>query len=235
MAKFLAASALPDFQHTPLDLAERSIRLLRLIGGHDSAGVIECEIFEASLDEEELIPYQALSYVWGSPVARRSIALNGKRKYITANLFSALSNIRQEHDQYLWVDALCIDQDNDIERTHQVQNMARIYEKAEQVLVWLGETTDEAERVAISCINEFATRVADFASNSWMLDDPRWAETWEYAIRHGEALLSLNSREQPRVLKGSAYLAHALNRIFARPWFYRVWVLQGEISPKFRL
>lgn len=46
--------------------------------------------------------------------------------------------LRNDRKQYLWVDALCINQQDPQEKTHQVQLMGKIYSLAESVLVWLG-------------------------------------------------------------------------------------------------
>lgn len=92
--------------------------------------------------------YTALSYSWHEPLASqdgnqsdsKSVMLNDQRITVTPNLFHALHHIaaRQPRDQtaYYWIDAVCIDQSNDSERTSQVAIMHRIYQKAEGVLVW---------------------------------------------------------------------------------------------------
>jgi len=50
------------FQYNPLDLEGRTFRLLRLLEGNEQQ--IECEIFEAWLHDNDMIPFEALSYVW---------------------------------------------------------------------------------------------------------------------------------------------------------------------------
>ena len=113
------------FQYDPLDPGARSFRLLRLL--HGSTEEIECEIFEAVFQDEHLIPYEALSYAWGNLETPHTIKLNNKRLAITDNLHVALKHLRvEDEDRILWVDAICIDQKNERERGHQVQQMGDI-------------------------------------------------------------------------------------------------------------
>ncbi|OCL04187.1 hypothetical protein AOQ84DRAFT_276132, partial [Glonium stellatum] len=87
--------------------------------------------------------YEALSYVWGGD---RTVPIycNDREILATPNLVSALSSLRQKMPKYprfcrtLWVDAICIDQDNLVERGHQVQLVKDIYWHARRVLIWLG-------------------------------------------------------------------------------------------------
>ncbi|CAI0651342.1 unnamed protein product [Colletotrichum noveboracense] len=134
-----------SFKHDPLDLAKPSIRLLRLLKGH--ASPICCELFEVQIDERCCdIPYEALSYVWGSSHLTHQIEVNGKELQVTVNLYIALYHLRLlDADRVLWVDAVCIDQNNHKERDHQVQQMGDIYRQARQVVVWLGEATKQSD------------------------------------------------------------------------------------------
>ncbi|KAH7083785.1 heterokaryon incompatibility protein-domain-containing protein [Paraphoma chrysanthemicola] len=83
--------------------------------------------------------YEALSYVWGDPQTDRFIHCPTGKIPIAANLSQALLHIRSsDRTRVLWVDAVCIDQNNVQERSHQVSIMGSIYSHARQVLVWLG-------------------------------------------------------------------------------------------------
>jgi hypothetical protein len=102
---------------------------------------IECKIIHTRLGEQD---YEALSYEWGeaSQVAPGQrypeILLDGSRLRVRENLLLALYYIRigrEESNSYLWIDALCIDQTNDLERGFQVQMMGRIFKTADRVLV----------------------------------------------------------------------------------------------------
>lgn len=78
--------------------------------------------------------------MWGPPEPTISIRLNGHIWRVRLNLFSALRRLREQGQHgYLWIDAICIDQSNDAEKTVQVAMMGQIFAQAQEVLVWLGE------------------------------------------------------------------------------------------------
>ncbi|CAI0651344.1 unnamed protein product [Colletotrichum noveboracense] len=113
------------FTLEPLDLNEPSIRHLCLL--KEDYGPIRCLIYQDHLGDTA-IPYEALSYVWGSSALTHTIFVNEKQMRITKNLFHALRQLRSnERDRVLWIDAVCIDQQTYRERGHQVQQMSTIY------------------------------------------------------------------------------------------------------------
>ncbi|KAF2820100.1 heterokaryon incompatibility, partial [Ophiobolus disseminans] len=91
-------------------------------------------------EEERIFAYDALSYTWGSIVNMKHITCNCQRLEVTENLFDALSVLRHRYiDRYLWVDAICINQNDAKERAQQVQKMLMIYQNATNVIAWLGK------------------------------------------------------------------------------------------------
>ncbi len=81
--------------------------------------------------------YEALSYAWGDVTDRIDITCDGKVVWITRNLFDALHRIRQpRHPRFIWADAICIDQQNMVERGRQVCLMGPIFRTAKRVLIW---------------------------------------------------------------------------------------------------
>ena len=64
---------------------------------------------------------------------------------MTRNLAEALQYLRYENRPcVLWIDAICVDQNNIPERGHQVVRMAAIYPQASRVVVWLGPERDDS-------------------------------------------------------------------------------------------
>ncbi|KAI8942841.1 hypothetical protein NX059_000881 [Plenodomus lindquistii] len=125
-------------------LQDQDIRLVRILPGA-WADDIECELHSTSLRNPE--PYHALSYVWGSQRVKRPIRLDSVIFHATFNLESALRHLRaQLEDVLLWIDALCIDQGNTQERTHQVKLMGNIYAQCQSVLVYLGDGIGRRDR-----------------------------------------------------------------------------------------
>ncbi|KAJ4347317.1 uncharacterized protein N0V89_011257 [Didymosphaeria variabile] len=115
------------------------IRLVTLLPGV-MADPIQCQLKVATLQTK----YEALSYVWGSESDARPISVNDHELHVTFNLESALRRLRMKKQQrVLWVDALCINQEDIPEKESQIPRMRKIYECAETVIVWLGPSTPE--------------------------------------------------------------------------------------------
>ncbi|KAF7193050.1 Heterokaryon incompatibility protein 6, OR allele [Pseudocercospora fuligena] len=91
-------------------------------------------------DLQKRVQYQALSYCWGATNFGHKIICDDIAISITQNLHNALSRIRHESKTfYLWVDALCINQQDSDEKSRHIGNMLTIYAEAEAVIIWLGE------------------------------------------------------------------------------------------------
>jgi hypothetical protein len=133
------------YHYSPL--AEGSIRLLRLLPNPDRDSHIHCQLFDFILsNSDSTCPYEALSYAWSAGDKPFSITVNDGDFQIGANLHAALGNLRHNTlERIIWVDALCINQDDATEKAQQVQSMAKIYSRANCVVVWLGEAADESD------------------------------------------------------------------------------------------
>jgi hypothetical protein len=126
-----------EFEHSPLDLESPSIRLIRICSASQGRSQIECDIRLASVTSE----YTCLSYVWGDPSPGEYILIDGRRFYVRQNLLDFLRSARSTSylmDKWIWIDALCIDQQDLRERQHQVQQMGDIFSQAKEVISWLG-------------------------------------------------------------------------------------------------
>jgi hypothetical protein len=181
----------------PLDY----IRLLRIEAGVDESP-IRCRLVTTSLEASP--PYEALSYAWGSTEQDSIITCDDVPLFVTQNLYDAIQYLRnQEHERIIWIDAVCINQRHDKERTEQVGIMKDIYAKAFCVVIWLGRETSE-DKLAFSMLNRFKELFAKYG----LVDfgpfpdqdlgfpphiDPDW---------------------------------RALVRLFQREWFQRIWVVQ---------
>ena len=124
-------------EYAPLHAAGSNIRLLHIHPSRDVWGI------EATLEYKSFLErprYRALSYAWGDTTKVKPITVNGKRMNVTENLWNALFHIRDQHyTQTLWVDAICINQENNEEKSIQVPLMSFIYSRAQEVIVWLGD------------------------------------------------------------------------------------------------
>ena len=94
-----------------LDQSRQEIRLLTLEPGERGHRIV-CSLASASLAEPD-IAYEALSYCWGSPNDERDISISGTVVQVTDNLFAALEYLRRPSERrILWVDAVCINQND---------------------------------------------------------------------------------------------------------------------------
>jgi hypothetical protein len=85
----------------------------------------------------------ALSYCWGDPTKQKPIMVDNAQLHVTANLYAALYRLRRPTEKrYIWIDAVCINQTDDKEKSQQVQMMRQIYCGACRTVVWLGEGTE---------------------------------------------------------------------------------------------
>jgi len=115
---------------------EDEIRLL-IIGPGTKADPIYCHLKHANLSENPV--YEAVSYMWGTDGPSWPININGYTELVRENLHDALIQLRRPHSpRVLWIDALCINQDDDQERNQQVAQMGMIYSRAENVCISLG-------------------------------------------------------------------------------------------------
>ena len=127
---------MPQYPYHQLDHSTRQFRLLALQPGRYSDPIC-CSIRDSCLDGNP--KYDALSYTWGTRESRTPIKVHGQAFNVTENLYAALQHLRQENEEMLlWVDALCINQSDLAEKSHQVQQMRQIYERATSVIAWLG-------------------------------------------------------------------------------------------------
>ncbi|KAL2754845.1 hypothetical protein ACRALDRAFT_1071486 [Sodiomyces alcalophilus JCM 7366] len=154
-------SCVPAFKHDPLPSA-RFIRVIKLLPSARRDAPIRCTIEPVHLDSTRrkgrAHSYEALSYVWGSPVGTLPILCNGRRLLVTPNCRDALNALRRKsRTRVLWIDAICIDQTEEgtEERNEQVKLMGEVYQRCRRVIIWLGQPqTKDMDRVfyLLSCI-----------------------------------------------------------------------------------
>lgn len=130
-----------DYQHRfnykPLDRSKGALRLIKVFPLRND-NRIRCRIERHHVATAS---YVALSYVWGTDDAKKTILLNGKVFRVRPNLYSFLhhvSKLRSLTDELYWIDAICINQYDLNERNGHVRHMGSIYSGAHRVIAWLG-------------------------------------------------------------------------------------------------
>lgn len=250
-----------SIKYKSLDDSKNEIRLLELqptnqSDSDQSASVIRCRITHVSQDDAPT--YSALSYVWGDPdntvdvcVAQVRIDLHeapsleslslqdsGKDETVkvTRNLESALRHLSDAIavPAYLWVDALCIDQSNNAEKTLQVSRMTLIFQQAAEVLVWLGPEADDSDEVVdiLADIGQEAEALncpdGVYHALRRSRDVPPEAEDAEDGAKSPEdtAFNRFVERLSGKIPTKRTFPPAATDAFIARPWWTRIWVIQ---------
>ena len=202
--------------YKPLLRPHSEIRLLCVLPGRVSDPII-CTTSVVSLAEAEG-RYNALSYCWGSQDRTRPITCDGNSFNVTLNLESALKRLRApDIPQSLWIDQLCIYQDDLREKEQQVGLMADIYRQACKVLIWLGDDGDESRKA--HKIIERLLKSDPFTSFGQINseNDP------QQKTRGSIGLEQLKSLGLPGP-KDAGW--QELRDLLSRPWFSRIWTVQ---------
>jgi hypothetical protein len=128
------------YRYAPLQ-DNNYVRLLVLHPSLNGSDPIRCTIQHARLFDA-FLEYKAVSYTWGNPIQTQEICFkDSKRKlFVGENCYNALQHLRlQREDRLLWIDAICINQENPAERASQVRIMDKIFGRASEVIVFLGK------------------------------------------------------------------------------------------------
>ncbi|KAI4213184.1 MAG: hypothetical protein LQ351_004130 [Letrouitia transgressa] len=161
-----------EYSYSALTRNRGSIRVLRLLGNSLHDAEVECELLAMKFDKDTKkleYPYEALSWCWGTMKSTQHIIiLRGKRtkhrlsKSVAPGLVAALKALRyRDKSRFLWIDQVCIDQDNPLEKNHQVEMMADIYGRATKVCIWLGDG-DRSSKMALKFIKKEVLQLQNF-------------------------------------------------------------------------
>lgn len=185
------------YRYTKIRPDQVRLLVIRPGSGDEEINVTLLTVGDIHLGTEDY-PYEALSYHWGegdethaiivqedvnsNPVKQMSEAVlsvmrggaGTKRLSVRPNLYEALKHLRDPDDNVpLWVDALCINQLDEVEKKTQVMKMSKIYRRAGSVCVWLG-LGDKVSYTAMM----FITDVINQEKLGDLLSDPRHIDKW---------------------------------------------------------
>lgn len=197
-------------------LADGYIRLVELFSGSVDAP-LQCRIFPCHLKCALSAYFEALSYVWGPQEPLYDLLCGDVQPRVLRigpNLRDALLHLRFHPSvntipRVLWVDRICINQDDLEERASQVQLMHAIYRGCRQALVWLGMDDSNTEE-AFDC--------ARFIHKNCFDQDTPWESM---ALFRSPAVSFADLRNSLSLLAKLTY----------RPWFERAWTFQEVILP----
>ncbi|KAI1160630.1 putative heterokaryon incompatibility protein [Nemania serpens] len=188
-------ATLETYQYSALGPAE--IRLLKLSKSTPWSPV-HCELTPVLLNN---VPrFETISYTWGPQRVMKPLILNGRRFRVSARVYDILHDrVSCLMTRYIWIDSICINQDDENEKSSQVRLMRNIYSSSYQTIVWLGYAQDAND--AVGFLAHLRRRMA--------LDDP--------VERASRPLTELNI-ENPSW--------SALTKLINHDYWSRSWVIQ---------
>jgi hypothetical protein len=131
----------PSYQYQPFTTAD-NIRLVSILPAPRHSSIVQCNLTAYSLGQPEG-GYEALSYTWGDAADRAVLFIGDAQLQVTRNCLDALLHLRREDTvRVVWIGAICINQEDEGERSEQVKIMDRIYREADQVIAYLGDETE---------------------------------------------------------------------------------------------
>ncbi|KAH7316987.1 heterokaryon incompatibility protein-domain-containing protein [Stachybotrys elegans] len=203
-------------------LEGKQIRLLKLPQDATSS-VLKLGI--ETYPVHECPPFIALSYTWNDPSAlnrpytwleMQSLYIDGRLFLVRPNIHHALKRLAQlRPEQYVWADAVCINQSDATEQPQQLDLMDLIYTEAQETVIWLGENTAQTQK-AIEIVTKISTE-----AEAKVLD---WSRNQTYGnafFPDDKDLLRLNGLPP---LSSEDW--ESMGDIFERRWFGRVWMIQ---------
>ncbi|KAK0112408.1 hypothetical protein ONS96_001652 [Cadophora gregata f. sp. sojae] len=186
--------------YSPLNPTTQEIRLITLQSNASLTAPVILTLSTESLYNKP--SYEATSYVWGDPAITAPITLDGVSVDVTTNLETALRYFRLESEErVLWADAICINQQDNKEKSVQVGFMGEIYLSCTRCLAWLGEDLEGDGKTAFTMLKGIV------AGDAWPFNE--CAGT----ARHYESQLQ------------------SLSRMMNRPYWSRLWVVQETVLP----
>ncbi|KAH8746311.1 heterokaryon incompatibility protein-domain-containing protein [Hyaloscypha sp. PMI_1271] len=228
-SKFQSVYPRSNYRYQPLE--QDHIRLLQLLPTRPDGRPInqpvewvDCKLVHIPLAQTG--DYEALSYVWGPPNFVQTIRIKDESKEsrtkllnITPSLYDALRGLRySEHPRFLWVDQICINQQDTAERNAQVRRMGEIYSRASCAVVWLGNLSQDS-----MLLKEMYDELSILLSNVegvggvLMLDHDALARFLGTSYKDEQKDSMIQRRRQ------------LLEQFLDIPWFTRAWVYQEVV------
>jgi len=196
-------SNLPVYRYFPLPDVKACIRLLEIFQGANHEH-IHGAIRIYNIGESP--PFIALSYAWGNEPLTEFMVTDSAKNYHLSSPHKGLHSIRDVvRPSWLWVDAICIHQADEIEKAGQISLMAKIYSNATKVIVWLGPAFNGSDRL----LHEL----------------PSLVET----VKHIDGHVFIDRLETYGLPQRYDPLWSSLAEFMSLTWFRRLWVRQEAV------
>ncbi|KAK1751248.1 heterokaryon incompatibility protein-domain-containing protein [Echria macrotheca] len=194
----------PRYEYQPIT-APNTVRLLKI---EPRLFRLRCSLVEHHLDAKDAAPFDAISYRWGASSEKTKVLdFGGKILPIPASAHEIIWNRASLwRTRLMWIDAICIDQEDQNDKNQQVGLMRDIYNKADRTIVWLGEAPDVV--LAFNFLNEMLVQINLSKDN-----------------------LELATMGLKRINDANPKWA-ALKRMLENPYWSRVWIVQEIVASR---
>lgn len=212
------------------------IRILRVLPGN-SEEAISCELNLINLHDG--VDFEALSYVWGTDISTTPVYVDGEAIQVTSNLYRALRTLRYpDKSRPLWVDAVCINQADEVEKSAQVNMMRYIYSLAVRTIIWMGEVPEslaspsDTSTEGLETITEWDRRLEE--GSPYNYPEPvrqnfglPGVDRSDFSTLVTRCQLAKSKEKLDwEDLVSFLLLSRCINAILQAEWWTRVWVIQ---------
>lgn len=213
------------YKYKPL-ASNANFRLIQLKLNSNTDG-LESELCEHPVGQAP--PFICLSYCWGiNKDSKYVINMQGRRLYVTDTVSNALRWIRawKLEDQptltsaMVWIDYICINQEDNAERAAQVSHMNALYSQAELVLVHLGAQDQGSEQLPDLYRTIYQARNRYYQVHEDGGNNTNSVRMSDLSLRELDGA-GLKPRGDPVWDMHRAFLQ--------RPWFLRTWIIQEAV------
>lgn len=183
---------------------------------YDESHTVNTENTASYCEQPTRVQYEAVSYCWNNEQPSTKVYLNGLSFEAPSTAVEVLRNLRfADHTRTLWIDALCINQQDPEERAQQVAMMGDVYRNSSTTLIWLGPSDDNIRtRSAVKFCSAVAQQILQGQDISKLSDLETVASICQK--------IGIPRENTPEIL----------DIIFMRRWFTRLWVWQeAALSP----
>ncbi|KAN0103387.1 HET domain containing protein [Hyaloscypha variabilis] len=206
--------AVTPYQYAPLNEEAQEIRLLTILPGNSSSHIRVC-LHIKPFTKKTKLKFEALSYSWGPQVDPVDIFV-GKRGNqtikVTQNLAHALPCLRYpDKPRKIWIDAICVNQQDPEERSSQVKRMADIFSMASQVVVWLGPEREDTQLAIDYCREVSANITVDWGLEAMTAAPTSKEKHWA---------------DRSEIVRWTPDQELAVCDLLKRDWFTRLWIWQ---------
>jgi Heterokaryon incompatibility protein (HET) len=167
-------------------------------------GLIECKLEPRSIDS--VGSFEAISYRWSENGQPMAILIGEERKIVSNTVYLLLQSLQSDSARPLWIDSICINQDDITEKQFQISLMRKVYSSATRVIAWVGGSPASA-----GSLQYLSQLPAALDSKSKLRTDGVWHASENHRFK------DTFNRNWSTV---ESLLEHT--------WFSRVWVMQGK-------